>query len=164
MVLSITRRAAENAGQVCELGHWSEDAVALVKTATPPHVQLIARLPETELWAAVSPVAYARLLLDLLLTAIQLSPTSKPTEVRLSIGGEGGRCVVTVECPAFERPAGPAPPLQELVGAGNLTTVALAWATASAVVRDLGGELREQRLAGRPVAWVVRLPPVPGTA
>jgi signal transduction histidine kinase len=163
LVLSITRGAAESAGRVCELKHWSEDALALLKTATPSHVQLVPVLPEEELWAGVSPVAYTRLLLDLVLTAIQLSPASKPSEIRLRISREDGRCVVSLECPALELPDGPAPSIQELVALGNLTTAPLAWATASAIVRDLGGELAFRRVDGGAVAWVMRLPSSPAS-
>ena len=164
LVLSITRRAEEEgAARVCDLTHWSADAVALVKTATPPHVSLVADLPGAELWASVSPVVYARLLLDLLLTAVQGSEGSTPHAVRLEVTAIDGACRVSLESLALGLPAVEARGLRELLCAGTTAAAPLVWASASALVLELGGELSRDVTERRVPRWVIRLPAARGT-
>ncbi len=95
-VLSITRRAGEPVGvAACDVTMWARDTVAVVRTTAPHGVVLaLDSGADKSLWASVSPVDFARLLLHLMLLAVEEAGERSTDRLEIALTRAGDRSVV----------------------------------------------------------------------
>jgi signal transduction histidine kinase/CheY-like chemotaxis protein len=146
----------------CELVAMVQQAIAMTRTAADPRVSVAVEQAPERCYAAISSSAASRILLNLLLNAVQAFDRGRAGDVRVRIAEHEETCVIEVD----DDGAGVAHEMREqifepFVSLGKGGGVGVGLSAARGLAERAGGSLALKHRSGPGACFVVTLPRAP---
>jgi signal transduction histidine kinase len=158
-LLEISRPVSESDERRCELVSSAHKAVTMVATTAHPGCSITVSKERRELWAAVSQMAFSRILLNLLLNAVQAVGASARGHIEVRFRSQETRCEVEVD----DNGPGVEKGLEERIfrpfeSYGKEGGTGMGLSTARGLAEQVGGSLQLRLREGPGACFVVTLP------
>ncbi len=144
----------------CDLALTARQAVEVVRTAAHPDTTIVVEAPEGGCWARIEPVALSRILLNLLLNAVQAIGSRRQKgriAIRVSVTGDLCAAEVDDNGPGVREEVA-ARIFEPFVSFDKLAGAGVGLASARALAEQAGGTLALRHRPGPGACFVVELP------